>query len=328
MSVHTGAQASFVYSITLPLVVLEQIAAIEALFVIFNLNKPVWFNALWGIAAVFLGISVLLRREIYPVLRPVPDGYFFASPKTAIGFTILKSVIYCCCLAGLLSVVAFGLKRQRYRKRWPYALSIVLYGILIFNDSFIFQLHRTLYPTTWVASFIFFGLLWREVRWHMQEVYNRLNRDRLTGAASRSFGELYLSQVIKKRSVGLFYADIDSFKEINDTYGHQVGDHVLQQLVYLVQPLMVMPNAIVRLGGDEFLFVFPDAVATDESTLRREIHSLLNGKLKPLGVDEQSHTASLHVSLGWAYGESGSSWMDVIHHADLSMYQQKNLSKL
>jgi diguanylate cyclase (GGDEF)-like protein len=330
MSTHTGIEARFVYSVALPTVFLEQISVIEVFIVIFNLRKPRWFSGLWAIGTLFLVVSILFHQNIYPVLRQVPDGYFFASPSNDVGFTLLKTIVYNSCLITLICVVIRGLRKQKHRKRWLYALSVGLYGVCLFNDSVILQLHRTLYPTAWVAELIFLGMLWREIHWHMQEVYDRLNRDALTGAFSRSFGELYLSQVLTKQNVGVFYADIDGFKETNDTYGHHVGDEVLQRLVKLVEPLMVMPNVLIRLGGDEFLFVFPNVGSTDESILKHKLQSLLlDGHLMPIGADKEAQvTPSLKVSLGWAYGTSGTSWMSVIHQADLAMYQQKKSNKL
>lgn len=330
ISTHTGIAARFVYSMALPTVFLEQISVIEVFIVIFNLRKPRWFSGLWAIGILFLVVSILFHRSIYPVLGQVPDGYFFASPSNDIGFTLLKTIVYNSCLITLVCVLVQGLRKQKHRKRWLYALSVGLYGVFLFNDSVMLQLHRTLYPTAWVAELTFLIMLWREIRWHMQEVYDRLNRDALTGACSRSFGELYLSQVLTKQNVGMFYADIDGFKEINDTFGHHVGDEVLQRLVRLVEPLMVMPNVLIRLGGDEFLFVFPNVSSTDESILRQKVLSLLSaGHLGPLGVGKGAEvTLSLQVSLGWAYGTSGTSWMSVIHQADLAMYQQKKSAEL
>lgn len=328
MSTNSGTEARYMYSIALPIVLLEQISVIEVFVLIFNLRKPKWFGGLWAVGILFLLASVLFHQDIYPVLRKVPDGYFFASSSLNIGFTILKTVVYSSCLIALLSVVIRGLHKEKHRKRWLYALCVGLYGLCLFNDSFIFQSHRTLYPTAWVAELIFLVMLWREIRWHMQEIYDRLNHDALTGALSRSFGELYLSQVLTKQSAGIFYADIDGFKEANDRYGHQVGDRVLQQLVKLVEPLMVMPNALVRLGGDEFLFVFPNVLPTDESLLRHKLHSLLLGGLRiPISTGETGPSVRLEVSLGWAYGPIGTPWMSVIHEADLAMYQQKQLHK-
>lgn len=113
----------------------------------------------------------------------------------------------------------------------------------------------------------------------MQEISKLVDYNKLTGAYSRTFGEYYLSHILAKTNVGLFYADIDKFKEVNDKFGHQAGDFALKQMVELVRLVMDMPNAVIRMGGDEFLFVFPDADQHSETRLREQLMSLLDGKL-------------------------------------------------
>jgi diguanylate cyclase (GGDEF)-like protein len=326
MSVHDGEQARFVYSIMLPIVLLGQIALIETFLVTFKLSKPRWYPVLWGVGITFLSVSIVFHRDIYPVLQQVPDGYFFASPPSAVGFTVLKSFVFGSTLIGLVYVVVCGLKKVSSRNRWPYALVVLLYGLCLFNDSIVLQRHRTLYPTTWVGALLLFGMLCREIRWHMQDVYSQINVDRLTGAYSRSYGEFYLSKLLAEQDVGIFYADIDDFKGINDAFGHQAGDQALKLLADLVSPMMYKPNALVRLGGDEFLFIFPNAESDDESHLHKELYSLLDGMLT-LKDENDVIIATLQVSFGWAHAKRGSSWIEVIHRADLSMYQQKGAKK-
>lgn len=321
LSVRNGFQANFVYSIALPLVCLEQLSVIDAFLTIFDLQKPFWFTKLWSVVLIFLAGSVVFHADIYPIFHQVPDGYWFASPKSDVVFTVLKSFVYVVNLISLVCVVLYGVRCREHRKRWPYLVSILSFGVCLINDSVVFQHVHTLYPTTWIAAIVFFGMLWREVRWHMQDVYKRLDRDLLTGAYSRSFGEHYLAELLSKQDVGLFYADFDNFKEVNDTFGHQAGDEILKSMVRSVQSMMDMPNALVRLGGDEFLFIFPNAGSNAENNLRREIYASIDGMTMFQGND--SGLPNPQVSLGWEFVKRGSSWMQAIHEADLSMYLNK-----
>ncbi|WP_146823299.1 GGDEF domain-containing protein [Alicyclobacillus suci] len=322
MSVHTGVQARLVYSIALPLVFLGQLAIIEAFMVCFHISKPPWFSNIWWGGALFFCASVALHTHIYPILHRVPSGYFFASPPSAIGFSVLKITVFGSTFVGLLYTVLLGLRMRSARQRWPYAIAVCFYALCMVNDGVILQHYRTLYPTAWVSEVILYGMLWNEVRWHMKDVYRRLNHDALTGAFSRSFGEFYLAELLHTREVGLLYADIDHFKEINDTYGHHVGDQALKLLVHLLRPVVQSPNALIRLGGDEFLLVFPDAAPGDEERLRTAIQAALDDHL--LLHDEQGmRIANLSISLGWAHATKGASWARVLHQADLSMYKHK-----
>jgi diguanylate cyclase (GGDEF)-like protein len=134
--------------------------------------------------------------------------------------------------------------------------------------------------------------------------------------------------MLEQNDVGLIYADVDKFKEINDTYGHQVGDTVLKNMVDLVKPIMKKPNVLVRLGGDEFLFIFPKVRPQDGLALCRQLERLLNDQLY-LSPDEHiGGKREVYVSLGWTYAPKGSRVSDMVHQADLSMYQQKEKNRM
>ncbi|MFD1677203.1 GGDEF domain-containing protein [Alicyclobacillus fodiniaquatilis] len=328
MSVHNGSQAQLCYSIAFPMVFLEQMAGIQSFMVMFEYKHVFRFDRVLVFGLLFLVISVLFRKDIYPVMQQVPDGYWFAPVKSAIGFNILKMVLYGGTWVALFTVVIIGLHRQGYRRRWPYGLSILIFAFSYFNDSILIQHHHTVYPTAWIVAILFFVLLLGEVHWHMKDLYERLNHDVLTHAYSRSFGEMYLSQMLEQNDVGLIYADVDKFKEINDTYGHQVGDTVLKNMVDLVKPIMKKPNVLVRLGGDEFLFIFPKVRPQDGLALCRQLERLLNDQLY-LSPDEHiGGKREVYVSLGWTYAPKGSRVSDMVHQADLSMYQQKEKNRM
>ncbi|WP_157071311.1 GGDEF domain-containing protein, partial [Alicyclobacillus acidiphilus] len=203
---------------------------------------------------------------------------------------------------------------------------VLVYFVCMTNDSIILQHHRTLYPTSWIGAGLLFLMLWREAHWHMQEVYEYVNLDKFTGAYSRTFGENHLSECLKTQNVGMFYADIDEFKQINDRYGHRTGDMVLKLMMDLVKPMMQSPNLLVRMGGDEFLFLFPQATREDEAILRSQLESLLEGMHIPT-EHTNADRIPVSVSLGWAYASRGDSWIDMIHNADLSMYRTKEGNK-
>lgn len=107
--------------------------------------------------------------------------------------------------------------------------------------------------------------------------------DALTKVYNRRYGEIKLKQVIQiseKQGVPFSIAigDIDFFKKINDTYGHECGDEVLKVVALELKKLMVGKGFVVRWGGEEFLFVF-DKLDYDRSLIalndiRREIESL------------------------------------------------------
>jgi diguanylate cyclase len=90
--------------------------------------------------------------------------------------------------------------------------------------------------------------------------------DYLTGAANRRSAEQSLDQAISRakryqRDLSIILLDIDSFKQINDTYGHSAGDHVLIQLVQIIRTQLRSSDVCGRWGGEEFIIIAPETSA-------------------------------------------------------------------
>ncbi|MDA3946652.1 MAG: diguanylate cyclase [Helicobacteraceae bacterium] len=88
----------------------------------------------------------------------------------------------------------------------------------------------------------------------------RVSRDQLTGAYSRDFFQTHIHDIIenakkRKMSLGLVMLDIDHFKRVNDTFGHDVGDVVLTHLVAAVKYSIRSTDLLIRWGGEEFLLI-------------------------------------------------------------------------
>ena len=115
--------------------------------------------------------------------------------------------------------------------------------------------------------------------------------------------------------------DIDHFKNINDTFGHPVGDEVLQRLAGELRQRIRQPDTIGRYGGEEFLVILPHSMlqaATQQAErLCEHIRSLL---IKP---DEQG--ISLTISIGIAqYKTQKEDWQSFLSRADAALYRAKN----
>ena len=153
--------------------------------------------------------------------------------------------------------------------------------------------------------------------------------DVLTGCCSRGYGLSLLEQQIKnakrkKTPILLLYLDVDNFKYINDTFGHQEGDKVLKEAVKLFKSTLREVDIICRLGGDEFLLIFPEGSLNDVPLIRERINKnlkKLNQKLnKPFKID---------FSVGISYYDQSDplSLEELIHRADQKMYEDKSKKK-
>lgn len=153
--------------------------------------------------------------------------------------------------------------------------------------------------------------------------------DILTGCCSRGYGLDLLEQQIKtakrkKTPVLLFYLDVDDFKCINDTFGHKEGDMVLKEGVKLFKSTLREIDIICRMGGDEFLLIFPDSSLDDAPLIRERLSKnleKLNQKLaKPYKID---------FSIGLSYYNPSTplSIEELIRIADENMYEDKSKKK-
>lgn len=156
-----------------------------------------------------------------------------------------------------------------------------------------------------------------------------INLDTLTRASSRRSGEINLNAFFKKyrkngENPAIMMFDIDDFKNINDKYGHLVGDEVLIEIVNVVNKNIRSSDQIIRWGGDEFLGILPG--------LRREHiiefgNKLLDG-ISSITIPIENETINVTISIGFSYfKDTDSDCLEVIKRADTAMYKSKEQGK-
>lgn len=149
--------------------------------------------------------------------------------------------------------------------------------------------------------------------------------DPLTGLGNRRLFREQLEQELKKvqreHSVfALFYLDLDNFKQVNDTLGHDMGDRLLQTVAERIQQTLRQSDLIARLGGDEFIALLPDINHPAEVGLVAQ--KLLKNICQPLLLG--SHEVEVTVSLGITLApDDGEGWPVLMKNADLAMYRAK-----
>ena len=137
-------------------------------------------------------------------------------------------------------------------------------------------------------------------------------RDPLTGCYNRRF-LTDVEQSIEQSTVhwGVIVLDIDGFKRINDEHGHAKGDEILKRLARFIMRQLRADDAVVRLGGDEFLaLLFDEDTDYIEHVVERFRHSALS-------------EAPVAFSLGWAVRESGETLAQTIYRADRQLIHVK-----
>lgn len=175
----------------------------------------------------------------------------------------------------------------------------------------------------WVAL-IMATMVSRRLDAQTQALQHQATHDSLTGLPNRVLLNQRLAQAIKSadtggRSVSLVMMDLDRFKEINDTLGHDVGDRLLQAVGERLQKVLWGSDTVVRLGGDEFALLLPLADSSHTAQVIGKVLLALSETFTIKGLNLE-----LDASLGIAvYPEDSKSAVELISHADVAMYQAK-----
>jgi diguanylate cyclase (GGDEF)-like protein len=124
--------------------------------------------------------------------------------------------------------------------------------------------------------------------------------------------------------VAVLFLDLDNFKTINDTLGHEFGDHVLAEIGERLRGIAGATGLIARLGGDEFTLVFP--YAGDAGEVVRRAEHLVGGFQRPLLIDRRE--VSVGVSCGVAtFPEHGRDATSLLRAADVALFRAKELGR-
>ena len=163
-------------------------------------------------------------------------------------------------------------------------------------------------------------------RVHSQEELRFLaHHDALTALPNRTYFMDHLSRALKRatrnnKSVAVFFMDLDRFKNINDTYGHETGDKLLQLIAECLSKEVRGSDTIARLGGDEFAVILEDIQNDDDIIMTAEkILSLLS---RPFVIEniEFYGTTSIGISL---FPDDATTSQSLLKNADTAMYQAK-----
>lgn len=152
-------------------------------------------------------------------------------------------------------------------------------------------------------------------------------KDHLTGAFNRRFldetgHKIIASEKRAKRSWGILMIDIDHFKNVNDTYGHQSGDQVLKNVVAMLQHISRDGDFVVRYGGEEFLVLALDINKTDVINLaERYRKAIFSTDTRCFG-----HKIVVSASIGVCFVPHNSSmhFDQVVGYADQELYSAKD----
>jgi diguanylate cyclase (GGDEF)-like protein len=234
-------------------------------------------------------------------------------------------------------------------RRWTSARELygfpvaVLVGLSL--DEQLFAAHRETRTFLWRAGFasilviVLTALLgrmsWQLAQSRMRESETKLAyaqsveylayHDGLTGLPNRSMFSKLLSQRISEahrydRQLAVAFLDLDRFKQINDTLGHEAGDQLLEEVATRLRTCVRESDAVARLGGDEFVVLLPElGDGKDAAAVAQKILSVIAKPFTLIG-HEFRVTASIGISV---YPQDGRDEQTLTKNADIAMYQAK-----
>ncbi len=165
---------------------------------------------------------------------------------------------------------------------------------------------------------------------HLRETHDAATMDRLTQVSNRGnvlSGLLHeIERAVRhQRPLSVAFVDIDHFKEINDTYGHHVGDEVLREVALLFRDNIRVTDVIGRYGGEEFMIILPESMPEEAAEVAEKLRLLV--QRREFQVDAPT-PLRVTISVGIAGGQGSTLRPEtLIQWADQAMYVAKSLGR-
>jgi len=162
-----------------------------------------------------------------------------------------------------------------------------------------------------------------------KELYLMARTDSLSGLANRNSLNEYIERLIptiqrNEKEFAFLFLDIDHFKTVNDSLGHNIGDELLKNIALLIKKTLRPSDFVARVGGDEFVIVIQDYKSYIElSTIIQRIQDYLSQTWLI-----QTHPINIGCSIGVAfYPKDGDDIISLMKSADIAMYEAKKLGR-
>lgn len=277
-------------------------------------NIPVLLAVLFGgwVSGAVAGFILLIGRSFV----------LFFTDGSMLGLYLAIATIIA--LVGLTGILRKRMDNTRSTLLVFTTISIAIFGVAIYTALPL----NLFYPVLIVYTLMSYSgacaayRLLLELRRHFENVQHQqqlARTDALTGIANRRLlNEAMANLTVEAEEYALILVDIDHFKRVNDTYGHDVGDDVLRELGMLLVNESEERHLVGRFGGEEFLIVMPHATLDEVSQLAESIRE----KVSTFPFETSAGTLHITVSLGACH--SNDIEIDsVLKHADEALYHAK-----
>jgi diguanylate cyclase (GGDEF)-like protein len=288
-------------------------------------------------SVLYISILTIFKNENFRISFAYFEIIFFSAMTELISgghFGTLTFVI------GMVAVIFFMLPYSN-RKKHVYqlagaALAIAISLISVFNYSLypelmdLVLLHSSFVKVmnliiTLFTLFYLSNLYLIELKTTREKLDYNINHDMLTGLYNRRFfeGIMKRSKEEKETSYSVAMLDVDDFKKINDTYGHETGDRVLAAVSKCIEASLPENAVAVRWGGEEFVIYLPQV----DNDRAMEILDVFRTKLSEQVIYHRGTRVSITATIGLCTGESIADYEEYIRQADEKLYWGKQHGK-
>lgn len=162
-----------------------------------------------------------------------------------------------------------------------------------------------------------YNLMYYTTKENENKLNYNANHDELTGLYNRRGYDFFLKNVDMETSA-LMIIDLDKFKSINDTYGHDVGDKVIKKAANVILNSFRSQDYVCRIGGDEFAVIMIRSDSSHKNLIKRKVE-MINSKL----ANDEDKIPAISCSVGVAFGKTGINVSELFKRADKALYTAK-----
>lgn len=296
----------------------------DQLYQLFNRSKR---NTLNVIKTAPIGICITDAKGIFEMVNPAYCEFYGYCEDELIGqhFTLVVPEAYRARLSKLHDEFIVGNEHQDLRQEWEVRCKNGEARTIIAEASRIEGDDGIPHKVTYIVDITQRKRLEERLKQANERLEYMANHDELTGILNRRQGLKRLEEELERckrygstLSIAMF--DLDDFKTINDTYGHSIGDDLLQEVTEVVNQHLRSTDVQIRLGGEEFLILMPEIEAESAYIAVDRIRQ------RVAEVPYSKHQLTITLSAGIAsYVEASSTRM--LDRADKAMYQAKQTGR-
>lgn len=260
-----------------------------------------------GAHVLIYSIGYYLFHLLYPIFNEIYFGYWFLMCILAV-LTILISYTF-------LSTAFYTMGEiKSVREAFQFFIesnNVLDLGKTAFTNGLLLLF---LLEEKWemmISLFILNYLVSRSFHSKSQSIQNKIERDKfeqmaytdfLTGISNRAYMDLKMSELNQTtENLGIVVADIDKFKQINDTYNHAVGDRVIQHFANKLKSYLSEDDYLFRSGGEEFTMILRNKSFMQTIELVEEMRHGIENSTVEAEYESQNHSISITSSFGLYY---------------------------